>query len=111
MNPPSSEAARLRSSAVGSLQVSRIAWARPGGDRLFDDVSFRVGDGEHVALVGANGVGKSTLIRLISGELQGALYGVKGTVAVDGRLAVMPQLVGSIRDGTTVRDLLISFAS
>ena len=91
---------------MGSLQVSRLAWTRPGGAKLFDDVSFRVGDGDHAALVGANGVGKTTLLRLIGGELPGA----NGSVVVDGRLATMPQLVGSIRDGTTVRELLVSFA-
>ncbi len=92
--------------AMGSLQVSHLRWARPGGDTLFDDVSFRVGDGDHVALVGANGVGKTTLLRIIGGDLAGA----DGTVAIDGRLAVMPQLVGSIRDGTTIQQLLLSFA-
>ncbi len=91
---------------MGSLQISRLAWTRPGADRLFEDVSFRVGDGDHVALVGANGVGKTTLLRLIEGELTGA----EGAVTVDGRLAVMPQLVGAIRDGTTIRELLVSFA-
>ena len=35
--------------------------ASPAGDVLFRDVTFRVGDGEHVALVGANGAGKTTL--------------------------------------------------
>ena len=89
-----------------SLQVSRLAWSRPGGDRLFGDVSFRVGDGEHVALVGANGVGKTTLLRLVSGELDGA----EGTIAASGRLAVMPQLVGASRDSMTIGELLASFA-
>ena len=91
---------------MGSLQVSHLRWTRPGGATLFVDVSFRVGDGDHVALVGANGVGKTTLLRIIGGDVQGA----EGTVAVDGSLAVMPQLVGSIRDATTVAQLLLSFA-
>jgi ATPase subunit of ABC transporter with duplicated ATPase domains len=91
---------------MGSLQVSRLRWVRPGADVLFDDVSFRVGDGEHVALVGANGVGKTTLLRVIADGLDGT----SGTVSVDGQLAVMPQLVGSIRDGTTIEQLLVSFA-
>ena len=81
---------------MGSLQVSHLRWARPGGDTLLEDASFRVGDGDHVALVGVNGAGKTTLLRIIGGELAGA----DGTVAVDGRMAVMPQLVGSIRDST-----------
>jgi ATPase subunit of ABC transporter with duplicated ATPase domains len=91
---------------VGSLQVSHLAWTRPGGATLFEDVSFRVGEGDHAALVGANGVGKTTLLRLIDGALPEA----DGTVTVDGRLAVMPQLVGSIRDETTVRQLVTAFS-
>lgn len=39
------------------------------GDRtLFKDVSFRLVEGEHVGLVGANGVGKSTLMNILTGE-------------------------------------------
>ncbi|MEI2396395.1 ATP-binding cassette domain-containing protein, partial [Paenibacillus phytohabitans] len=40
------------------------------GDRvLFKDVSFRLLDGEHVGIVGANGVGKSTLMNILTGKL------------------------------------------
>lgn len=40
------------------------------GDRtLFKDVSFRLVEGEHVGLVGANGVGKSTLMNILTGEI------------------------------------------
>jgi ATP-binding cassette, subfamily F, member 3 len=39
-----------------------------GTKELLSDTSFRIGDKDHVALVGLNGTGKSTLLRLISGE-------------------------------------------
>lgn len=40
------------------------------GDRtLFKEVSFRLVEGEHVGLVGANGVGKSTLMNILTGEI------------------------------------------
>jgi ATPase subunit of ABC transporter with duplicated ATPase domains len=39
-----------------------------GGQLLFIDASFFLGEGEKVGLVGANGSGKSTVFRLITGE-------------------------------------------
>jgi ATPase subunit of ABC transporter with duplicated ATPase domains len=43
---------------MSHVVVSNLAYAHPGGDLLFSDVSFKVGTGDHVGLVGANGVGK-----------------------------------------------------
>ena len=41
------------------------------GDRtIFDNVSFRLLKGEHIALIGANGEGKSTFMNIITGQLQ-----------------------------------------
>ncbi|KZE80047.1 heme ABC transporter ATP-binding protein [Paenibacillus elgii] len=40
-----------------------------GGRVLFKNVSFRLLPGEHVGLVGANGVGKSTLMNILTGNL------------------------------------------
>lgn len=41
------------------------------GDRaIFNDVSFRLLKGEHIALIGANGEGKSTFMNIITGQLQ-----------------------------------------
>lgn len=74
---------------------------------LLDDVSFRVGESEHVALVGANGAGKSTVMRLIAGTETPT----DGTISVDGSLGVMTQLVGSLGSTTTVRDLYVSLSS
>ncbi len=95
---------------MGSIQVSHVSWTLPSGVELLRDVNFRVGNGERAALVGANGVGKSTLMRLIAGELTTGT----GTISIDGRLGVMRQLVGALdrSDGRarTVRDLLVSVA-
>ena len=91
---------------MGSIQVSHVGWRRPGGAELLDDVGFSVGNGEKVALVGANGVGKTTLLRLISGEATPTC----GTISIDGRLGVMRQLVGTANDTMTARDLMVSLA-
>jgi len=39
-----------------------------GGRYLFRDISYKINAGERIALVGANGAGKTSLLRLISGE-------------------------------------------
>lgn len=46
-----------------------VSYTLPDGRPLLNDVSFRVGDGARVALIGPNGTGKTTLLRIISGEL------------------------------------------
>ncbi|NUP24737.1 MAG: ABC-F family ATP-binding cassette domain-containing protein, partial [Streptomyces sp.] len=91
---------------MGHLEAAHLEYYLPDGRALLGDVSFRVGEGAVVALVGPNGAGKTTLLRLISGELKP--HG--GTVTVGGGLGVMRQFVGSVRDETTVRDLLVSVA-
>jgi ATP-binding cassette, subfamily F, member 3 len=41
-----------------------------GGKYLFNGVNFRINSGDRVSLVGANGTGKSSLLKIISGDLQ-----------------------------------------
>src|ERR1700722_15545112 len=91
---------------VGHIEVAHVDYYLPDGRMLLSDASFRVGQGAVVALVGPNGSDKSTLARLITGELQPEA----GTVTTSGGVGVMPQFVGSVRDDRTVRDLLVSVA-
>ena len=85
---------------------SGLAYAHPGGDLLFSDVSFRVSPGQKVGVVGTNGVGKSTLF----GVLTGRLAPEEGEVSVGGRFAYMTQDVGVAGDERTVAELLLSLA-
>jgi ATPase subunit of ABC transporter with duplicated ATPase domains len=91
---------------VAHVVVSRLAYAHPGGDLLFSDVSFRVSGGQHVGLVGANGVGKSTLLKVLAGELAAD----EGETSVGGIAAYMAQDVGVADDLRTVRELLLTLA-
>jgi ATPase subunit of ABC transporter with duplicated ATPase domains len=91
---------------VGVIDVNGLACHTPDGLELLEDVSFRVGDGEHVSLVGANGVGKTTLFRVIAGDQ----VATGGSVHVDGQLRVMRQLVGWREQGRTVRDMLLDLS-
>ncbi|WP_062430241.1 ABC-F family ATP-binding cassette domain-containing protein [Herbidospora daliensis] len=91
---------------MAHVEIAHITHVLPDGRPLLNDVSFRIGEGVKAALVGPNGAGKTTLMRLIAGDLQA----VEGTVASSGGLGVMRQFIGSIRDGRTVHDLLLSVA-
>ncbi|MCG6205713.1 heme ABC exporter ATP-binding protein CcmA [Rhodopseudomonas sp. HC1] len=51
-----------------------------GGREVFDGLDFEVAHGEALALVGQNGAGKTSLLRLIAGLLQPAA----GSITVDG---------------------------
>jgi len=66
---------------MGLIELTDVAYRLPGGWTLFEGVTFRVGDGAHAALVGANGIGKTTLLKLIAGEEPVAV----GSLRVDGR--------------------------
>ncbi|WP_406724380.1 ATP-binding cassette domain-containing protein [Streptomyces sp. GD-15H] len=92
---------------MGHLEAACLEYYLPDGRALLGEVSFRVGEGAVMALVGPNGAGKTTLLRLLAGELKP--HG--GSVTVTGGLGVMRQFVGSVRDETTVRDLLVSVAT
>lgn len=64
------------------------------------DVSFDIKSGEAVGLVGANGQGKSTLLKLIAG----VLLPDQGTVSVSGSVAPLIELTGGFVEDLTARD-------
>ena len=51
------------------LSISGVA-VEFGATRLFQDVTFTVSRGEKWAIIGRNGTGKTTLLRLVTGELE-----------------------------------------
>ena len=79
------------------------------GDRtLFRDVCFDVGEGECVSLVGPNGTGKTTLFRLITGELEptaGQIVRSRGTT-----LGYMEQHACAQSRRTILDEMLTVFA-
>src|SRR5579862_4987027 len=103
--PAQRDALWHRRSAMGFIDVSELSYSI-GGHQLFHDVSFRVGEGSKVALVGANGTGKTTLLRLIAGDIKPE----SGTISNGGGIGIMRQFIGSAGGTTTVRDFLLSLA-
>ena len=47
----------------------RHAIVEYGADRILDDINFEIHDKEKIAIVGRNGCGKTTLLKLIAGDL------------------------------------------
>ena len=68
---------------------------------LFLDASFVVNDRDRIALVGKNGAGKSTMLKILCGKQQPT----SGTVAVpnDYTIGYLPQVM-ILQDDTTVRE-------
>ncbi|QIK72073.1 ABC-F family ATP-binding cassette domain-containing protein [Propioniciclava coleopterorum] len=91
---------------MGHVDLNQISVTLPDGRPLLDEVSFRVGEGAVVALVGPNGTGKTTLLRILAGDLTD----FDGAVTRSGGVGVMRQFIGSVRDDSTVRDLLVGVA-
>src|ERR1700727_1434819 len=62
------QAKKLYRSAV---TVEKLSFAYPGStEKVLDDLSFNVEAGERIAIVGPNGIGKTTLMRCLAGELR-----------------------------------------
>jgi ATPase subunit of ABC transporter with duplicated ATPase domains len=91
---------------MSSIVVSELEYGPPGADQLFFDVSFKVSPGEHAALVGANGVGKSTILRILTGEIEAD----GGEFSIGGSMLYMTQDVGMSRPNDTLREMLIEVA-
>ena len=74
--------------------------SRPGEFWALRDVSFTVQTGESIGVVGRNGQGKSTLLRLVAG----VLLADEGTVEVNGGVAPLIELTGGFVGDLTVRE-------
>ncbi|GHA14710.1 ATP-binding protein [Devosia pacifica] len=71
-----------------AITLARLSYVTPDNQPLFSDLDLSFGP-LRAGLVGRNGTGKSSLLRLILGELQP----LSGTVGVDGSVGVLRQHV------------------
>ena len=60
-----------------SVSIANLSWQTPSNHTLFDDLNLTLGPGR-TGLVGRNGTGKSTLLRLIAGELSPSRGSITG---------------------------------
>jgi ABC transport system ATP-binding/permease protein len=102
---PRPEAARIElgHEAAGRtiLDAEGVA-VEVGGRRLLDGVELRLSKGERVGLVGPNGCGKTSLLRVLTGELEPAAGSV--TIGKRTRVAFLQQTRGGLDDDASVFD-------
>jgi ABC-type polysaccharide/polyol phosphate transport system ATPase subunit len=70
------------------------------------DVSFEVGRGESLGIIGVNGSGKSTLLKILSG----AMYPTSGNVTVSGRVLSLLELGTGLNNELTGRQNVVNSA-
>ena len=77
-----------------------------GPKRLFDGISLKIEGGERIALIGDNGVGKSTLLKLIMGEE----YPDAGRIRIgpQTRISYLPQIMEFPDPASTLLDTMLS---
>lgn len=73
------------------IEFQHVSFAYEKSVPVLKDLSFRIEKGESVGLIGANGAGKSTVMKLLLGLLQG-----EGRILVDGT-EVRKETLGEIR--------------
>lgn len=73
------------------LKFENVSFAYDGASPVVENLCFTIAAGESVGLIGANGAGKSTIMKLLLGLLSG-----KGQITVGG-LPMCKQNVGEIR--------------
>ena len=73
------------------IEFQHVSFAYEKDRLVLQDLSFRIERGEAVGLIGANGAGKSTVMKLLLGLLQG-----EGKILVDGT-EVKRETLGEIR--------------
>jgi len=88
---------------ISTAKVSMQFGAKP----LFEDISVKFGDGNRYGLIGANGCGKSTLMKILSNQLDAS----SGQVVVDNkvRVAVLGQDQFAFEEHSVVDTVIMGF--
>ncbi|MCH5716722.1 ABC-F family ATP-binding cassette domain-containing protein [Niabella hibiscisoli] len=83
------------------LILQSISYLHPNKDPLFNHLHFSLQKGEKVALIGNNGTGKSTLLKIIAGQLIPA----SGEIKSDADPYYIPQVFGQYNHLTIAQAL------
>ena len=103
--PPARDTAaltRMATARLGKTVLELEDVTLSAGDRtLLDDVTWRLGPGERAGLVGVNGAGKTSLLRLLAGEIGPGAAG--GAPADEDAAGDGVRVTGHVVRGKTVR--------
>ena len=86
------------------LTLYKITYIHPDKETLFSGLDFVVNKGEKIAVVGNNGGGKSTLLKLIAKKLIPS----SGRVATDAVTYYVPQILGQYNTATVAHALQVA---
>ena len=62
-----------------AVEIENLCFAYPDSEPLFKNLSLNINGGEKIAIIGENGVGKTTLLKLLQGELTPTAGTIKWT--------------------------------
>ena len=85
------------------VALQHILYMHSNKDVLFDNITFTVNNHEKIALIGNNGVGKSTLLKIISEELKAPA----GLQKIDSEPYYIPHIFGQFNHLTIAEALKI----
>lgn len=86
------------------ISLQQITYIHPNKELLFDQISLHIQQQHKIALIGNNGVGKSTLLKLIAGKIQPS----SGQIHLDAKCYDVPQHYGQYNTSTVAEALGIS---
>jgi ATPase subunit of ABC transporter with duplicated ATPase domains len=84
--------------------LQNVSYIHPDRELLFDNISLSVNSKEKIAIIGNNGVGKSSLLKIIAGQLP--LFA--GAMSCSSIPYYLPQIVGQFDDFTVVEAIGVS---
>ena len=83
--------------------LHNISFGFPAGNLLFNSINLTIPSHSKSALVGSNGMGKSTLLKIIANEIEP----LAGNINIHGDIFYVPQMFGNFNDLTVAECLKI----
>ncbi|MBQ4251432.1 MAG: ATP-binding cassette domain-containing protein, partial [Erysipelotrichaceae bacterium] len=88
------------------LKINNLNVTTLKGRKLISDFSFVLNDGEHIALIGEEGNGKSTLLKIIAGEDVSNYVNCSGQISADETVGYLHQQLSTEYNDRTVLEYL-----